>query len=300
MRRLTIAAAAVLASSFALTACGSNSLDTSSGQPTAKVSTTVNKTAAQLVPANIKAKGTLVVGTDASYAPSESLAGDGKTIVGFDIDLFKAVAKSLNLKVKFVNASFGTIIAGVVKSGKYDVGVSSFSITPDREKQATMVSYFSAGTAWAVAAGNPKKIDPTKPCGINVAVQSNTTQALDQLPLLVKACQTAGTPIHVDSYDQQSQATASVISGKDDAMLADSPVVADAVKHSTGKLESVGSLTDTAPYGYVLPKSEADFGNAIVAALKALQADGTYTKILTSWGVQQGAITDFAVNPSAS
>lgn len=299
MRRTTMSFAAVAAvGALALSGCGSNSLN-SNDKPTTTVKSSVDKKAAAMVPAAIKSKGTLVVGSDASYAPSEFLAGDGKTIEGFDVDLFKAVATTLGLKAQFQNANFGSIISGV-NSGKYDIGVSSFSVTADREKQANMVSYYTAGTLWAVASGNPKKVDPTKPCGINVAVQSNTTQALDQLPPLVKACQSSGKSAHTDSYDQQNQATAAVVSGKDDAMLADSPVIAYAVKKSGGKLQSVGSISDSAPYGYVLPKSETAFCNAIVAALKDLQANGEYAKILKSWGVQQGTISDFAVNPSAS
>ncbi|WP_310961976.1 ABC transporter substrate-binding protein [Nocardioides terrisoli] len=298
MRRGTIAAVVALTAALMLSGCGSSSLN-DTGQHKSTVTSSVNKAAAAMVPKAIKDKGTLVVGSDASYAPSEFLAGDGTTVEGFDVDLFNAVAKTLGLKATYQNAKFGSIISGV-NSGKFDIGVSSFSIDADREKSATMVSYFSAGTLWAVASGNPKKIDPTKPCGIRVAVQSSTTQSLDQLPPLVKACQKAGKPTHVDSYDQQNQATAAVVSGKDDAMLADSPVIAYAVKQSKGKLEAVGSIFASAPYGYVLPKSETDFGKAIVAALKVLQSNGEYEKILKSWGVEQGAISDFVVNPPAT
>ena len=296
MRRTTMAAAAVLAGGLALTGCGSNSLDKSSDQPTKKVDTSVDSAAAALVPANIKSKGTLTVGSDASYAPSEFMAGDGKTIEGFDVDLFTAVAKKLGLKVNFQNANFDSIITGV-QGNKYDIGVSSFTINTDREKQATMISYFNAGTQWASAAGNPKNVDPQKPCGLTVAVQKGTTQQEDDLPPKEKACKAAGKPINVLVYTGQDQATAAVVSGKADAMLADSPVVAYAVKQSGGKLDAVGDIYDAAPYGYVVSNENAKFGDAIVAALKALQTDGTYTEILKNWGVDQGAITDFAVNP---
>ncbi|MGH3413446.1 MAG: ABC transporter substrate-binding protein [Marmoricola sp.] len=295
MRR-TAVVATILAGGLALAGCGSNSLGGTNKH--ANVKAGVDKAAAAMVPAAVKKKGTLVVGTDASYAPSEIFAGNGKTIVGFDIDLFKAVAKTLGLKAQFQNANFGSIISGVT-SGKFDIGVSSFSVTASREKQATMVTYYNAGTLWAVAKGNPKKINTLKPCGINVAVQSNTTQSLEQLPPLAKACAKAGKPTHVDSYDRQDQATAAVISGKDDGMLADSPVIADAVKHSKGKLEPAGKIFDSAPYGYVLPKKETKLGSAIVAALKHLRGNGDYLKILKSWGVQQGAISSFTVNPPA-
>ena len=70
-------------------------------------------------------------------------------MVGFDVDLAKALGQVLGLQVNVQNAPFGTIIEGV-KSGKFDLGVSSFTINPDRIKQVDMVSYYSAGTSWAV------------------------------------------------------------------------------------------------------------------------------------------------------
>lgn len=299
MRKTPVRLAALLtAALLAVAGCGSNSLDSSGGQKKGgEVKTGVDKAAAAMVPKALKDKGTITVGTDASYAPSEFLAGDGKTIEGFDIDLFKAVGTTLGLKVNFQNADFGSIIAGV-NSQKYDVGVSSFTVNSDREKEANMVGYFNAGTQWAAPTGNPKKVDPAKPCGLNVAVQSNTVQQTDDLPPKLKACKTQGKPFKIDPYAKQDQATASVVSGKDDAMLADSPVVAYAVKQSGGKLESVGDIYDSAPYGYVVARDDTDLANAIAAALKVVKDNGTYDKILTNWGVQQGAVSDFAVNPS--
>jgi polar amino acid transport system substrate-binding protein len=279
-----------------LTGCGSSSLDTEKKQG-GDVGATVDKEAAALVPKAIKDKGTLTVGTDASYAPSEFLAGDGKTIEGFDIDLFTAVAKKLDLKVDFVNAKFDSIITGV-QGGKFDVGVSSFTVNEDRMQQVNMVSYFNAGTQWASAPGNPNKVDPNKPCGAAVAVQKGTVQQEEDLPPKMAACKKAGTPMRDPLvYTGQDQATAAVVSGKADAMLADSPVVAYAVEQSKGKLEALGDIYDAAPYGYVVSKDQTPLAEAIVAALKSLDADGSYEKALKGWGVEAGAISDFAVNP---
>jgi len=201
--------------------------------------------------------------------------------------------------VEWQPAPFDSIILGV-KSGKYDIGVSSFSVNADREKVATMVSYFTAGTQWAAAKGHPKKIDPNNACGFNIAVQKGTTQ-LDDITAKNKKCTNAGKKkINIAVYADQGQATASVVSGKNDAMLADSPVGAYAVKSTGGKLEVIGDIYDSAPYGYVLPQSETDFGQAIVASLKKLSASGAYKAALEKWGTGGGAITDFAVNPPVS
>lgn len=288
--------AVLLAASVALVGCGSNSLD--SGQKKGgEVKTSVDKEAAALVPQAIKDKGTLTVGSDASYAPSEFLAGDGKTIEGFDVDLFTAVGKKLGLKVDFVNAKFDSIITGV-QGGKYDVGVSSFTVNADRMKQANMVSYFNAGTQWATAKGNPKNVDPDKPCGLTVAVQQGTVQQEEDLPPKIAACKKEGKPTKVLVYEGQDEVTANVVSGKADAMLADSPVVAYAVEQSKGKLDAAGDIYDAAPYGYVIPKDQTKLAEAVVAALKSLADDGGYEKALKEWGVEDGAINDFAVNPA--
>ncbi len=301
MRRSPVAVMAALALGAVpvLAACGSDSLD--SGSDTGGSSETKEVEAddelAKMVPQEIKDKGTLTIGTDASYAPSEFLAADGKTVEGFDVDLFNAVAAKLGLKTEWQPAKFDSIITGV-DGGKYSMGVSSFTINPDRMKQVNMVSYFNAGTQWAAAAGNPKSVDPAKPCGLNIAVQKGTVQHEEDLPDKEKTCKDEGKPMKVLVYEGQDQATAAVASGKADAMLADSPVVAYAVKQSEDKIEAVGDIYDAAPYGYVVPKDQTELADAIAAALKAIHEDGTYESVLKDWGVEAGAIDTFEVNPS--
>jgi polar amino acid transport system substrate-binding protein len=289
------AGAAILG--LALSACGSSSLST----PAAPGSTPAASQAADpalvaKLPAKIKSAGQVVVGTDATYAPNEFLNADGKTVQGMDVDLFNAVMQKFGVKVVYQPAGFDTIIAGV-DGGKYDVGVSSFTINNDRKKQANMVSYFNAGTQWATPPGNPKKVNPASPCGLKVAVQKGTVQEQVDMPPKVKACAAQGKPIDLQIYAGQDTATAAVATGKADAMLADSPVIAYAIKQSGGKIEAAGDVYDAAPYGYVVPKANTEFAQAIADALKSLDASGAYKKALSTWGNEAGAISDFAVNP---
>src|SRR6478609_3222196 len=164
LRPTAVLVAGLATAGLALSACGSNSLDSnstpsSSSSSSSSSSQSVDPALAAKVPQKIKDAGKIVVGSDASYAPNEFIDTDGKTVVGMDVDLFKAVAAKLGLKAEFQNADFGTIILGTT-SGKYDVGVSSFTINAERKKAVNMVSYFNAGTQWAVKSGNPKKVDP--------------------------------------------------------------------------------------------------------------------------------------------
>jgi polar amino acid transport system substrate-binding protein len=293
--KLSVAAASVAA--LALSACGSSSLGGDPGAESApSVSVSQNVDLASKLPESIKSAGVIKIGTDPTYAPNEFLAADGKTVQGFDVDLFNQVAAKFGVKAEWEPSKFGSIITGV-NGNKYDMGISSFTINSDRLKEVDMVSYFNAGSQWATQPGNPKGIDPDNACGKNIAVQTGTVQETDDLPVRQKEC--GSNKINVLSYDNQAQATSAVVTGKADAMLADSPVVAYAVKQSGGKLEALGDIYDAAPYGYVLPKGETEFAEAIVEALKQLESEGAYQAALEKWGVEQGAISDFAVNPTS-
>jgi polar amino acid transport system substrate-binding protein len=306
-RRPAVSVGLIVLALGAASACGSSSsggggaqtvAPANSSSPTAAAAAGADPKLAALIPAAIKAKGTLTVGTDSTYAPSEFLDKDGKTIIGFDVDLFNAVAKKLGLKANFQTANFDSIITGV-NAKKYDIGVSSFTVNKLREKQAVMVSYFQAGTQWATKSGNPTHITPDNACGKHIAVQKATVQ-VDDLNARSKKCTQAGKPaIGIDQYTAQDAATAAAVAGKDDAVLADSPVMAYAVKQTQGQLQLLGTIYDSAPYGYVLPKDQTDFAAAIQGAVQALITDGSYKTILANWGVDAGAITAPAVNPTA-
>ena len=294
--RTTLAICGVLVLSAA--GCGSNGSSPSNSAPatTPTASASVAPELVAALPAKIKSAGKIVVGVDATYPPNEFLQG-GKTVAGMDVDVFNAVAAKFGVTVDWQPAGFDTIITGV-QGGKYDMGISSFTINAKRKQQVNMVSYFNAGTQWASAKGNPKGVDPDNACGKTIAVQKGTTQLEDDIPVRQKKCTDAGKPkINLVVREKQDAATADVATGKADAMLADSPVVLYAAKQSQGKVEALGTIYDAAPYGYVVPKAETAFAAAIVEALKAIDADGTYKSALAKWGNESGAITTFAVNP---
>ena len=289
----------VLAVALAAAGCGDNGDSGGGGstETTAGAAPAVDEALAAKVPDAIKSDGKLVIGTDSSYPPNEFLDTDGKTVIGWDVDLFNAIAAKLGLKTEWQSAVFDAIIPGI-DSGKYEMGVSSFFITDERKKQADMVSYYNVGTQWLTKTGNPNGIQPDAACGKKVAVQTNTAQDTDDLAKRQEKCKSEGKPaITIDRYQRQDQATASVVSGKDDATLADSPVMAYAVKQTNGQLELLGDAYDTYFYGSVIKQGQAEFAQAVADAVKALIADGTYKTILEKWGVQAGAIDSPAVNP---
>src|SRR3954453_9544524 len=129
-RRAILGVAVAAALTFSAAACGSESGDDTGAAPPAPpgprprgTSAAADRSLSDKVPADIKTAGKLVIGTDSTYAPNEFLDSDGKTVIGFDVDLFNAVAQKLGLKTEWQSATFDSIIPGV-KTKKYAVGVS--------------------------------------------------------------------------------------------------------------------------------------------------------------------------------
>src|ERR1700761_7270702 len=208
-----------VAAALALSGCVNNDTPSTSGG-TVKTGGT-DAAAAKLLPAAIKKAGVIQVGVDARYAPNEYKDASGNA-VGWDIDLFNAVAAKLGVKATYNIADFDSIIPKIT-GGKYDVGVSSFTDNTDREKQVNFVDYYSAGILWASPAG--KTVDPDNACGLKVAVETGTVEQTDDIPGKSKACTAAGKkPIQILQFPGQDQATNAVVLGQADAMSADSPI----------------------------------------------------------------------------
>jgi polar amino acid transport system substrate-binding protein len=290
--------AAVFAATGALALSGCAASGTQSGEETtsaAPVGAKVDEIA-NTVPEEIKSSGKLIVGVNIPYTPNEFKDPDGK-IVGFDVDLMNAIAATLGLTAEYREADFAKIIPSI-QGGTFNVGMSSFTDTKEREQTVDFVTYFSAGSLWAQRAG--AGIDPENACGKKVAVQATTTQETVELPARSKKCTDAGMPaIGIVPFDGQDAATNAVMLGQTDAMSADSPVTLYAIKQSNGKLEQAGEIFDSAPYGWPVAKG-SPLAQSLLQALEHLIETGKYKEIATNWGVEKGMIDKPVVNGAVS
>ncbi len=255
----------------------------------------VDEIAAMLPPA-VADSGRLRIGVNVPYAPNEFKDENGK-IVGFDVDLMDAVASVLGLRAEFNQADFDKIIPAV-QAGTFDLGMSSFTDTVERQQSVDFVDYYQAGVQWAQRTGEP--VDPDNACGLRVGVQTTTYEDIDEVPAKSDACVAAGKdPIVKVKYDSQDDVSNALILGRIDAMSADSPVTAYAIKRSGGRLEDAGDIFDSAPYGWPLKKG-SPLAPALMAALQHLIDTGAYQQIADNWGVGEGTVTTAQFNGATS
>lgn len=124
---------------LALAGCTNNE-NSSSGpsSATTKVEATKVPEIAALLPEKIKSSGQLIVGVNVPYSPNEFKDPSGK-IVGFDVDLMNAIGGVLGVTPVYKEADFDKIIPAI-QAGTYDVGMSSFTDSKEREKQVDFVT----------------------------------------------------------------------------------------------------------------------------------------------------------------
>lgn len=250
---------------------------------------------AQTVPADIRDGGRLIVGVNVPYKPNEFKNAAGE-IVGFDVDLMNAVARTLGLAPEYRELPFEAILPSV-RAGDVHVGMASLTVTPERSAGADFVTYFQAGTLWAQPAGGA--VNPADACGLRVGVSYATIQESDEVPFKSEICTAAGKPpIDKVVYVSQDDLTEALMNGEIDAMSADSPVTGFAVKTSGGALQEAGEIFSPAPYGWPVTRG-SPLAESLRQALEHLIATGEYRTIATMWGVEKGMIDRPEINAAA-
>ncbi|TFC50259.1 MULTISPECIES: ABC transporter substrate-binding protein [unclassified Cryobacterium] len=297
MRARYVFPALAAVAALMLTGCVDNSTPAESGSPEGSAAAiTKDDAAAALVPAAVADRGTLLIGTEPTYAPNEfkNEAGDP---IGWDIELAAGIAAKLGLTPTFQVAKFDNIIPSVA-GAKADIGASSFTYTPERAEQVDFVNYYNAGIQWASVTGTD--VDPDNACGLKVAVQTATFEDTDEVPAKSEACVAAGKPpIDKLKFDTQADVANAVVLGQADALSADSPVSLYAIAQTGDKLQPAGDTFDEAPYGMVVAKG-SELTAAVQSALQSMVDDGSYTAILDAWGVTDGGVDEITINAAAN
>jgi polar amino acid transport system substrate-binding protein len=251
--------------------------------------------------------GHLTICSDIPYPPQEFFDANGNP-TGSDIDIGTEIAARLGLKVAVQNTIFDTIIAALT-GNKCDIIISAQNITTDRLKAVDMIPYFHAGQSFVVVKGNPDGIKTADDlCGKAVGVENGTTEADhlngtgDYKPAdgLSAKCVAAGkAKINVQPFTKDSDALLALQSSKVSAYFTDSPVAGYYTVQQPTQFEVVsGLILDDVKEGISVVKGASgptSLETAVKSALQSMIDDGTYTKILTKYGVAADAVT--STNP---
>ncbi|MEU4997138.1 ABC transporter substrate-binding protein [Streptomyces sp. NPDC021622] len=298
--RMTAVGAIAVAGALLLTGCGDQTKDNGGEKVT-------DAPLADKLPENIRDAGVIKVGSDIAYPPVEFKDKSGNT-VGIDPDLGEALGKQLGVKFEFENGTFDTLLGGL-RSKRYDIAMSAMTDTKNRQEGideetgkkigtgVDFVDYFTAGVSIYTKKGDDQGIKTWADlCGKKIVVQRGTVSH-DLAKAESKKCKD-GKKIAIEQFDNDQQAQTRLRSGGADAGSSDFPVAAYAVKTSGGgkDFELVGEQVEAAPYGIAVSKKNPELRDALKAALDAIIKNGEYDKIISKWGVEDGAVKEAQIN----
>jgi len=214
------------------------------------------------------------VATDATWPPFEYIDEDTMEIVGFDIDLFTAIAEAADLNVEFLNVAWDPLLAGIAQC-QYDAAISSITITPERAEEMLFSDpYFEAGQLISVRLDNTDITCKDDLAGKVAGAQIGTTgsfeiQAIDGATL--------------KTYDDIGLAFQDLMNGQIDAVVADYPVALGYVDKNRDRLKNVGKMFTDENYGIAICKKNPDLVPKVNAALKALKDEGYLDQLRKKW-----------------
>lgn len=218
------------------------------------------------------------VGTEPSFAPFEYVDEKTGDIVGFDIDLIKAIAEDQGFKVEIVNMGFDGLIPAVL-TGNLDIVASGMSITEDRLKEVDFSKpYIDAGLAIAVTEADTVIKGETDLKGKTVAVQIGTTGAEKAQEL-----KDAGIVKEIKTFNTVDVVMLELSNGGVDAVINDKPVTEAFMAKQPGKIKIVGETLASDSYGFAVRKGNSELLTKIDAGLKKVQENGKLEEIMKKY-----------------
>ncbi|MEV6973618.1 ABC transporter substrate-binding protein [Kitasatospora sp. NPDC093806] len=254
--------------------------------------------AAALLPAEVKAAGTVKFGSSFGTPPSAFYADQAtKKAAGIDVDFSDAVAKVLGLTVQREEAAFETILPAL-GSGKYDVGTGNFGVTTARLKTIDFVTYIDDGQGFAVKKDNTTiqpVTDLVQLCGLTIGTGAGTTFETT-LNAKKNVCTDAGKqPYEVKAFSETGAVLTGLQQGRIDITMSTINGLRYQASQEAAGIRFLGEF-HRLDVGFAFKKG-SPLTPAFQAAVNQLIKDGSYDRILKKWGVTDSAIKESQISP---
>ncbi len=276
---LALVAAAVMALSM-LAGCGggSSSAKTETKAQTEAQTEAAGESQAEAAgTASTLKEGVLQVGVEIGYPPMEYFDEDGKTAIGFDIELAQALAAEMGVELELVDTAWDGIFAGV-DTDKYDVIMSSVSYLPERDENYTLSKTYVANAPVIVVPNDSEIADIADLEGKSVAVQMETTA-----DYLIQEQISGGLNTELRQYEKVINAFDELKTGRVDAVCTDSVVASYYLGDEANNYKTVWESPEKEPIVMCFKKGNDALCGEMEAALDALRASGKLGEIATKY-----------------
>jgi polar amino acid transport system substrate-binding protein len=232
----------------------------------------------------------LTVGSFTNYLPQEYLDSTTRQLTGFDVDLAQALGGQLGMQVHIVSDDYSQLIVNLLDK-HYDVVISAFSLTPEIQKKVNFIPYFHGGESLMVRSGNPDHIQSLDDlCGLAVAARDGTFEQQELRQESIKCTKAHKDPLMVQIANEQSEVLSLLRDGRVSAVYQDSPLTDYYVKLYPQEFMQGGDVINATVEGILVRKEDTATLQALQDALKKIETNGTYHRLITKWGLFHGDI----------
>lgn len=250
---------------------------------------------AQNLPERIKARGTLIGSMMPNYPPLDMIDTATGQLAGFDVDLMNAVAQKLGIKFEWQQVAFEQMVSAI-NTERTDLGFSMTDL-PSRRETSSFINYLQTGPQIFTSAARASEFgdDFVKLCGKSVGA-SRVTNYPKQIEALSERVCAGKEPIRAVGTQGSIDARAQLKQGRIDAAIQGNETLAYIMKQEPNTFAMVGKPIARQLTGIVTRKNDTELQQAMVAAIEALIADGTYGKLLEKWSLGDNGVEKVLIN----
>ena len=259
--------------------------------------------ASQMVPKEVRDRGTLTVGSQQTFPPVEFKKPDESVVTGASADLLAEIAKRLGLKLEYIHGEYASLIPGL-EAKRFDVASGGISDTEEREQKVDFVNYMLSGGSILVREADKDKYKTIADfCGDKVAMLLGSNTIMKALEKANADCKAAGkAEFTVDQFPAMPDAKAQLDLGRVDGYLGDFPALVYFISNAPGAYAIAGGNYILTPYitSWAFSKDNSALRDAIQQTAQEMLKDGAYVELLKKWGLEGGALPEISVNLPSS
>ncbi len=230
-------------------------------------------------------------------SPPDDFRDEKGQIVGWEIDLARAAVQLLGMTLEIRPTTFDSLIPGL-QAKRFDAATGQMGVSVARGKIVDQIGWLTGNELFAAKSTNPIQVNGLDDlCGVTVATTRGSREMVFVEEHQPKCAAAGKKPIDALAFNDGNGAADAMMSGRAELFWLGSTAVSYFVAQTKGRTHIVGHYTDTSYIGVALPKG-SDLAKPFQAALEALHANGGYDKIVKKWGLEDGAVKSFPLNPT--
>lgn len=251
---------------------------------------------AQDLPEAIKNAGVINVGIERDHPPMEFIDPATNDLVGFDVDLIRAIGDKLDIKLEMVHSRFEGLTPNL-QTGRINLIISGMYDTPTRRANFDFINYMSAGAVFYTLDSSTDIQEPKDLCGKVVTANRGTSYPDSVTKWSEANCVAAGLPaIEVITDTDMASEFLYLNQGRAVGSVQGTEAIPTVLASEEGPFRTLGGPFTNVLLGIGFNQTDSELRDAVFGALEQVFASGEYDALIEKWGLQASALAAPSIN----